>query len=147
MSIANTRDDLCLTIDTAITDASVRVRDTPYRPGSFERSKALVTIGFMYPSGDELDRVECELEIQVDLGKGIDQAFTVMDTVLTDVDAAIPVNWEAASWSMEVDQDDQPVLRAMTLLAGHLITGSGTTWSESGIEWSQSGVTWTGGLP
>jgi hypothetical protein len=118
MTLAYTRTVLAAALDTALGDARVRVSATPIKPGALDRYKALVILGSIRPLGDELGHVGCELEVQIGIGAGIPDAYAAVDDVLEDVDAALPVAWELASWTVDVDTDDQPVLRAIADLEG-----------------------------
>lgn len=144
-SLADTRTELAAAITAALTDDEHRVATYPARPGNLTRTGALITVGHMYRLGDDLGRVGCELEIQVGLGPGIDKAYATMDDLLELVDDALPINWQLAAWTMLDDQDDQPVLYAITTLEGWAVAaGTEITWDEATVTWDDAAYEWNG---
>lgn len=144
-TLAQARSDLAVALAAGLTGTEL-VTSTPARAGALDRHRVIVTIGHVTPGPDPAE-LTAELTVQVSADQGIGEAYDLMDAVLEAIVPVLPINWQLPSWSIDPDQDGQPVLWALAELRGHrtpAVVVGGTQWSQAGIQWSQAGLQWNG---
>ena len=120
MTTATARAELASSIEAGIS-AVVSVYPYPQRAGHQTRLPASVTITSVTPAtSTNTDSYEAVLTATFDAGTDLSAAYGRADDVLEDVEAALPVGWEAVpTWVQELSSDDHArVVYKMTVI-GH----------------------------